>query len=218
MKRLAVLVLLAGCGSTAAPTTTTPNPPVVAGDPDGELIIELLSQVGDALGCPYSDHESAEFCIASEGWAAGTPGDLPAQMTTLLGSTVSLPEADPVDKALEQTVRLAALGIRPFQARHLLRVVSFDGSEADVPATLTAVKKAFKAKRPVELPLTFHDVLGEVSREGYVVAKGERGWTWKSGATRAELRQVGSSWVVIEIPLEGDRGMFLSVFTDVAAK
>jgi hypothetical protein len=215
----ALLLLLAACGGSSAPaepTTPAPAPAAAPSDGDGELIIEMLGQVADALGCPYSDHEAAEFCIAADGWAAGTPGELPAEKTTLVGSTVSLPEADPVDKALEQTVRFAALGIRPFQARHLLRVVAFDPAETDVPGALAAVKKAFKAKGAAEVPPTFKAVLGEISAEGYVAKQVENGWTWKSGATRAELRKVGDHWVVIEIPLGGDRGIFLSVFTEVA--
>jgi hypothetical protein len=210
-------VLVAACGGSSAPVEpTTPTPPPAEASPDHELIMDLLAQVSDALGCPYSDHEAAEFCIASEGWAGGTREDLPIEKTTLVGSTVSLPEADPVDKALEQTVRFAALGIRPYQARHLVRVVAFEPGEPDVGVALASAKKGFKDRQPALVPPTLRAVLGEVSAEGYVAKPAESGWQWKSGATRAELRRVADHGVVIEIPLEGDRGLFVSVFTAAA--
>ncbi len=39
------------------------------------------------------------------------------------------------------------------------------------------------------------------------------GWTWENDDNRAELRQIGNVWVVVETPKAGGAGRFVTVLT-----
>ena len=102
-----------------------------------------------------------------------------------MGLSVSLPENDPVDKALEQTVRFAALGVRGGDAP-LARVASMDASNPDeqklIDAALAALHAFFAGEAAsVALPKDLADYLADLPSAGYKVTKGAHGWTWKSG-------------------------------------
>jgi hypothetical protein len=184
---------------------------------DAQLTDDLLKQVGDALGCPKSDKGEGAFCLAVDGWDKAQAAELPPAPSLLVGLSVSLPENDPADKALEQTVRFAALGVRG-GAKPLVRIASMDPSNADeqklADAALASVHAAFHGAADVPaLPKDVRDYFADLPAAGYALQKGARGWTWKSGATSGELRKAGDTWIAVEVPLKGDRGIFLSIFT-----
>jgi hypothetical protein len=222
------MVALAGaCGPKASSAGGTgggaagpDDPPVGASDTvrsDAQMTGDLLAQVHDALGCPHSSHAERAFCAAADGWDKGEAAPLPATPSLLVGLSVSLPENDPVDKALEQTVRFAALGVRGGDGP-LARIVSIDPSNPDEQKLVDAALAATHAfwndgAASIALPKDLADYLADLPSAGYKLTKGAHGWTWKSGATHAELRKVGDTWVAIEVPLKGDRGLFVSVFT-----
>ena len=221
-----LVVALAACGPKASssgggPAAAGPDdPPVGGGDTvrtDAQMTTDLLAQMHDALGCPRSSHAERAFCAAADGWDKGQAAPLPASPSLLVGLSVSLPVGDPVDKALEQTVRFAALGVRGGDGP-LARIVSIDPSNPDeqklVDAALAATHAFWNGKADsIALPKDLQDYLADLPSAGYKLTKGAHGWTWKSGATQAELRKVGDTWVAVEVPLKGDRGLFVSVFT-----
>jgi hypothetical protein len=43
--------------------------------------------------------------------------------------------------------------------------------------------------------------------------KTRSGWTWENDNNRAELRQIGNVWVVVETPKDGGTGRFVTVLT-----
>jgi hypothetical protein len=93
-----------------------------------------------------------------------------------------------------------------------------DASNADeqklIDTALAAIHAFFAGEaKEVALPKDLAEYLADLPAAGYKVTKGAHGWTWKSGATSAELRKVGDAWVAIEVPQKGDRGLFVSVFT-----
>ncbi len=220
MRRAAlVLVALVACGPKASSGggAEEPGGGGETAKTDAQLIDELLSQVGDALGCPKSSSAQRAFCIAAEGWAKGEAAELPAAPSLLVGLSLSLPEADPVDKALEQTVRFAALGVRG-GAKPLARIASMEPSNADekklVDAAVASTSAVFKGEADTaSLPKDLAEYLADLPSAGYAMQKGAHGWTWSSGATTAELRKAGAYWIAVEVPQKGDRGIFVSIFT-----
>jgi hypothetical protein len=219
----AAFAIVAACGGSSSPATGGGGgaaEPGGGGDgvrTDAQLADELLSQVGDALGCPKSSSEQRAWCIAADGWARGQAGELPADPSLLVGLSLSLPEDDPVDKALEQTVHFAALGVRG-GAQPLARIASMQPSDADeqklLDPAVAGVTAVFKGESDaVALPKELRDYLADLPSAGYSARKGERGWTWKSGSTHAELRKAGTYWIAVEWPEKGDRGIFVSIFT-----
>jgi hypothetical protein len=218
---LTLVATLAACGGGGAGGKGADEPGGAGGEDgvrsDAAMTADLLAQVHDALGCPKSTHAERAFCAAADGWASGEAAPLPDAPSLLVGLSVSLPENDPVDKALEQTVRFAALGVRG-GATPLARVASMDASNADeqklIDTALAAIHAFFAGEaKEVTLPKDLAEYLADLPSAGYKVTKGAHGWTWKSGATSAELRKVGDAWVAIEVPQKGDRGLFVSVFT-----
>ena len=218
---LLAALALAACGPKAADGGGAVEPtPVGGGDTvrtDAQMTTELLAQVGDALGCPRSSSPQRVWCIAADGWAKGEAAELPASPALLVGLSLSLPEEDPVDKALEQTVHFAALGVRGGD-KPLARIASMQASNADeeklLGGAIDSVSAVFKAEREsVALPKELADYLSDLPGAGYAVQKGAAGWTWKSGASTAELRKSGPYWIAVEVPQKGDRGIFVSIFT-----
>jgi hypothetical protein len=223
MAAVAAFAALAACGpkAPAAGGGAGPeDPPVGGGDTvrsDAQMTSDLLGQVHDALGCPHSTHAERAFCAAADGWDKGEAAPLPAQPSLLVGLSVSLPESDPVDKALEQTVRFAALGVRGGDAP-LARIVSLEPSNPDeqklVDAGLAATHAFWNGSAAsVALPKDLTDYLADLPSAGYKLTRGAHGWTWTNGSALGELRKVGDVWMAVEVPQKGDRGLFVSIFT-----
>ena len=170
---LLVALVLAACGPKAGPSGAEEPDEHEAVRSDAQLTGDLLKQVGDALGCPKSDKPERAFCVAAEGWAKGQAAELPASPSLLVGLSVSLPENDPVDKALEQTVRFAALGVRG-GAKPLARIASIDASTADEhklvdPALASAHAVLDGEADAVALPKDLRDYLADLPAAGYAL-------------------------------------------------
>jgi hypothetical protein len=195
---------------------------VRGGEWDPKLIEEMLGALRKEVGCPSATSKYRLWCLATEGWAKGEAGALPAR-GLYVGLSLSLAEGDPVDDWLENGVTFSALGVRTVDGKPMARIAELapknkDAAELVGPA-MKSVSQVFQAeKTEVVLSKEMHDYLHDLPEAAdYEMRKDAQGWRWKS-VSESELRQAGPYWLAVEIPPEGARGVIISIFTDKIAK
>ena len=174
------------------------------------------ARLGVAANCKDKASPWRTWCPAAT-WAKGKAGTL--RPGIMVGVTVALPADADVKQALSDRVSFVVLAVRKDGAKLLVTlrdITPENAAETEMVAKavmgVSAVLKG-KAKDVVLVPdlRGFADSL--VPAADRLATKTKSGWTWENDANRAELRQVGNAWVVIETPKAGGAGRFLTVLT-----
>jgi hypothetical protein len=216
---LVVVTLLAACGGASSPPPVTPEVDPVLGEPptsdaDAEALIgKMLTRIDEVGGCPASNRV---WCIASQGWAKGEAGALPASPFLVTGVSVAFLEASGDDDLMTGLVSFSALGVNPATQKALI---------ADVPATNPAEQRAVAQgidatvavlKHQAEMADLPASLVGYtrkfVTEARYPITRDGKDWRFR-GEASARVRKVGDAWVAIEIPKEGPRGILVSIYT-----
>jgi len=221
--RLALVLILAACaacGSTPARPTPPPDPEPdpVLGDPPTtdagaeELISKMLARIDKVAECPAS---SRIWCLATRGWAKGEGGALPDAPFLVTGVSVAFLEASSDDDLLTGLVSFSALGVNAGKAL----IVDIPASNAaemravamGIDRTVAVIKhKAEVAELPKALLLHARKTVTEAR---YPIVRKGRDWRF-TGEASARVRRIDdSTWVAIEIPAKGPRGVLISVYT-----
>src|SRR5688572_1291873 len=87
MKRLLVLLLAFGCGSSAPRPAAPAASSALPRRSDDAIIDEMLTRLGAVAKCPGSRRA---WCVPAGGWAQGEAPDLPEGDRALPGVTIGL--------------------------------------------------------------------------------------------------------------------------------
>lgn len=207
--RTVLAALLLGCASAPAPLPQTV--PAVPRQSADALVSALLPRLGRAAHCP----SKRVWCIAAEGWATGIAADLP-EAGVLVGVTVALEVARSDEDLLETEVTLSVLSVR---AGHGLVTELPPGSAAGqrlIAATITKVAQLLRGEvSRLELPPELQPALASSRAEArYPLTRTASEWRM-AGKAEARIRRVASgAWVVVETPIAGPEGIFVSIYPD----
>jgi len=185
---------------------------------------DVLAHLEGAARCRDKGSPLRAWCPAT-GWERGKAA--PLRRGFLVGITVAVaPDGDGavddgvVGRALIDRVTFVVLQIDrdgPQWAANLRDVQpSGDDEErmlADALFQVAAVLKG-KAARVTLAPELRAFAAGLRGTSTRALTRGKHGWTWRTEHNDAELRKVGSVWVVIEAPRDGSAGRFVTVLTD----
>lgn len=183
---------------------------------DDAVTASATARLGVAANCKDKASPWRTWCGAAT-WAKGKPGTLKPGI--MVGVTVALPADADVKQALSDRVSFVVLAARKDGAKLLVTlrdITPENAAETEMVAKavmgVSAVLKG-KAKAVVLEPdlRRFADSL--LPAADRVTVRTKSGWTWENEANRAELRQVGNAWVVIETPKAGGAGRFVTVLT-----
>lgn len=197
---LSLLLLVASSGAVRADATA-----------------DVLGRLADAASCSDKASPLRVWCPAAS-WAKGKPAALKPGL--MVGVTVAIAADSDVRQALSDKVTFVLLVVDKDgpQLSATLRDVNpeSDDEARSVAEAIAGVATVLKGKaRTVKLPKdlrAFADSLR--GRSTRAVLRGKTGWTWTTEHNQAELRRVGTVWVVIETPRDGGAGRFVTVLTD----
>jgi hypothetical protein len=210
MRCLLSLLLVTACGGAAAPRPDLP--PSSARLPEEELVTTMLARLGAAAGCPGSGRV---WCIAADGWAAGSAPDLPGGDRVLVGVSIGLMRELPDRDLLGTEVMLAALALR--EGKGLITDVPPESAAEKrlLAAAIGSVGAALRGERErPELAPALARYLATLPAEAtYALVREEGAWRMR-GKADARLRRVGRAWVAVELPGEGPEGIFVSLFLE----
>jgi hypothetical protein len=204
VRRLVALALLAGCGARA-PEPETPGRTAQS--------LGVLPEV-ERAACD----EHPVWCKAARGFPGGSLGDLAQGGHVVVGLTIGLKHGEPAGEAFED-VSVSVLAWRRTGGGVYGRIVELvpanDEEKLEVSEARLRILAVLDGEAPTAPlpPKLAADLPTFILNARYAITAEERGWILHGKAV-AELRRVEDSWVVIEVPPEGPRGVFLSVFTD----
>jgi hypothetical protein len=202
--RLVALAALAACGARA-PEPETPG-----------RTAQTLGVLPEVERAACDAHPV--WCRAARGFPGGGPGELALGGHVVVGLTIGLKRGEPAGDAFED-VSVSVLAWRRTGGGIYGRIVELvpatdeeklELSEARLRILAVLGGDAPTAPLPPKLAA---DLPTFILNARYAMTAEEQGWILHGKAV-AELRRVGDSWVVIEVPPEGPPGVFLSVFTD----
>jgi len=205
-------LLAVALAAAASPATAKPRLPTATE--------AILGDLHTAARCADRRSPRRHWCIAADGWATGTPADLPVGKV-LIGVTLTreVATATPIDFAGEDAYRFATLSLRRVGDTVEAKLAGIDPGDDDDKRMLkdatTKLAAVLQGRSKVaRLPRALAEFTKSgADRPGHVITKGARGWTWTAGSA-TELRKVGKYWVVIETSISGRDTRFITVLTD----
>jgi len=205
MKRWSsALVVLAGLTLAAAPALADSTDDAVAA-------------VAKAADCSNKKSAHRAWCAAAD-WAKGKPAALKPGL--MVGLSIAVEADTDLAVALTDDLTVVMLQIdkdgpqlsatlKDVEAGPEITSRNLDTAEAAITDVLTG--KGRKVTLPKDVKTVAAGLKGKGTR---AVSKGKTGWTWTTGHSAAELRQVGKVWVVIETPDGGAAGRVVTILTD----
>lgn len=190
---------------------------LAAGPARADATDDAVAALAKAADCGNKKSAHRAWCAAAD-WAKGKPAALKPGL--MVGLSIAV-EAD-TDLAVALTDDLTVVMLQvdkdgPQLAATLKDVEAGpDITSRNLDTTEAAITDLLGGKgRKVTLPKDVKTVAtGLKGRSTRAVTKGKAGWTWTTGHSAAELRQVGKVWVVIEAPDGGAAGRVITVLTD----
>lgn len=213
---------LGACGgaahvATGAASGTASSQPPPAATSNTDLATTILARLDEAAGCARAP---SVFCLATRGWADGVAGEIPPGRHLFVGVALALVEEEPAGEALEQPI-LVGMGLRRDGAALAAMVAEpeiKDRAAAElVERTLAGIVAVLETPTaaPAGVPAPLYDFFAPLPEVApYALVRGAHGWSFDGSGQTTELRKVGKVWLAIEIPHEGPRGIYLTIFTD----
>jgi len=158
------------------------------------------------------------WCAAVRGWEGASHVTLAEGEHVAVGLTIGLEEAATGAPAFDEAT-VSVLAWRRHADQAVGRIVEL------TPASDEEKLETAEARRRIEElllgralaaalpPRLAGDLRGFSAGARYPLQSDRRGWLLHAAA-RAELRRVGDTWVAVEVPPRGPRGVFVSVFTE----
>lgn len=166
---------------------------------------DAIAKLRAGADCTNKKSAHKDWCMAD--WAKGKAAALKPGL--MIGLSVAIEADTDVDTALSDDVTLVFLQIDKDGPQLSATLKDVEGSPgvttrhvdtatADVRKRL--VSKIHSVKLGKELRAVANGLKGRSTR---ALTKGATAWTWDTGRSKAEMRQVGKYWVIVETP-EGD--------------
>lgn len=185
---------------------------LAAADATGDAIAKLAK--GADCGNRTSAHK--DWCPIVD-WAKGKPAALKPSL--MVGLSVAIESDTDVDTALTDDATVIALRVdkdgpqlsatlRDVEGAPGVTTRQVDPLEKDIRARL--VGKIRKIKLGKEVRAFTDSLKGDGTR---ALTKGKDTWTWTTGHSSAEMRQVGKYWVIVETPDDSSTGRVISLLT-----
>lgn len=187
-------------------------PSLAAADPTNDAVAKL--KTGADCANKASTHKA--WCPATE-WAKGKPHTLKPGLW--IGYSVSIEADTDVGVALTDDVSVVVMRIDkdgPQLSAQLMEVEGAPGVDTKQVDTISAqVAAALGGKGKVTLtkPMrAFTDGLKGRGTRAMTRTKDE--WTWTTGSSTAQLREVGKAFIIVEIPDGGNAGRTITILTN----
>jgi hypothetical protein len=205
------LLALVGC----APGQTEPAPasaPAARARPDPDaLVATMLRRLDAAAGCPQSRRV---WCLAA-GWERGTAAALPDE-GVLVGVTIGLVQDRPDRELLESEVTLSALAVKAGAGLITDVPPQSPSEQRTIDEALVGVVKVLKGEAGhAALAPALARWLGTLpAGASHPLARVSAEWRM-SGKADARIRRTPAGvWMAVEIPGDGPRGIFVSIYPD----
>jgi len=176
----------------------------------------LLATLGKAVGCPSTTAGHRDFCIATDGWAGGTVGELPVGNQVFGGLVIPVVNGKTPNPAND--IKPAMLVMRGDASARFGKIITPTPDSPEeakgIAAFVFNVSTVFKGRTAqAEVASDLYDyAVGQAAKASYSLTKGTTGWMLAS-KTPTEIRHVGTHWVAIEQDPAG-RGIYVNVLTD----
>ena len=211
----ALILMAAGCCKSNA-GNNKPAPTATGGGGADPKTAALLGALGKAVGCPSTTAGHRDFCIATDGWATGTPGTLPSGNAMFAGLAIVVEEGKTPNPTAD--IKPSLLVMRSAGNARWGKIFTPTPDSPDESADLatfvfntSAVFKGKASQAAVPAPL-YNYAMTQAAAANYPLTQDSTGWTL-AGKASAEIRRVGQHWVAIEQDPSG-RGIYVNVLTD----
>ncbi len=168
-------------------------------------------------GADCTNKKSPHLAWCAIDWAKSRPGAVKPGL--MIGLSIAIESDTDVPTALTDDVTVVVLQVDkdgPQLAANLKDVEGAPGVDTRaVDATAAAVRDRLSGKsRKVKLGKEVKAFTASLKGRGTrALNKGATAWTWATGKSAAELRQVGKFWVVVETPADGSAGRVITLLT-----
>lgn len=182
-----------------------------AADPTDDAVAKL--RTGADCGNKASPHKI--WCAAAD-WSKGKPHTMKPGLW--IGFSVSVEADTDIATALDDDAALVLFRVDkdgPQLSAQLKEIEGAPGVDTkQVDAAAKQVKAALAGKGKVKLSGAIKTLADSLKGRGTrAMTRQKSGWTWTTGSSAAELREVGKTFIIIETPDGGNPGRTITILT-----